>query len=89
MKAVLEAGGITAVVRGEYLTSGWGELPLDVCSVWIADESQYERAQSLVLGFLRGDAAREFHDHAWRCARCGESLEGQFNACWNCGASRP
>jgi hypothetical protein len=25
---------------------------------------------------------------SWRCSRCGESLEPQFAACWNCGAMR-
>jgi hypothetical protein len=89
VKDVLEASGIAAVVRGEFLTSGWGELPLDVCSVWIADESQYERAQALLVSFLRGDPAREFSDRAWRCAGCGEPIEGQFSACWNCGGPRP
>ncbi|MCS0464278.1 DUF2007 domain-containing protein, partial [Burkholderia mallei] len=24
----------------------------------------------------------------WRCARCGETLDAQFTACWHCGASR-
>jgi len=25
----------------------------------------------------------------WRCANCGESIEGQFTDCWHCGAGRP
>lgn len=25
----------------------------------------------------------------WKCASCGEELEGQFGSCWNCGANRP
>ena len=88
VKGFLESNGISAVVRGEFLTSGWGELPADVCSVWIADERQYSRAQALLLAFLRGDFAREFRDQNWRCTKCGEQLEGQFTSCWNCGSLR-
>jgi hypothetical protein len=88
VKGVLEASGIDAVVRGEFLTSGWGELPVDVCSVWIADDAQYERAQALLLSFLNGDLARELRSQNWRCAKCGEQLEGQFTSCWKCGAAR-
>ncbi|HXF65399.1 MAG TPA: DUF2007 domain-containing protein [Burkholderiales bacterium] len=89
VKGFLESHGIPAMVRGEYLTGGWGELPVDVCSVWIEDERQYERAQTLLVAFLRGDFAREFRDQGWRCPKCGESLEGQFTACWSCGTRRP
>jgi hypothetical protein len=24
----------------------------------------------------------------WKCPGCGEKIEPQFDACWNCGASR-
>jgi hypothetical protein len=89
VKGLLEASGIAAVVRGEFLTSGWGELPVDVCSVWIADDAQYERAQAVLLSFLNGDLARELRSQNWRCAACGEQLEGQFTSCWKCGGARP
>lgn len=89
VKGFLESNGIAATVRGEYLTGGWGELPVDVCSVWIADDRQYGRAQALLLAFQRGDLARELGDRCWRCAQCGEQLEGQFTECWQCGARRP
>jgi hypothetical protein len=89
VRGFLESNGVAAVVRGEYLTSGWGELPVDVCSVWISDDRQYDRAQTLLLAFLRGDFAREFREQNWRCPKCGEQLEGQFTACWKCGERRP
>ncbi|MCC7485231.1 MAG: DUF2007 domain-containing protein [Burkholderiales bacterium] len=88
VKGFLESNGITAVVRGEFLTSGWGELPADVCSVWIADDAQFERANELLIAFLTGGAAREHRGRHWRCPRCGEELEGQFTACWKCGTPR-
>ena len=89
VKGYLESHGIAAVVRGEYLTSGWGELPVDVCAVWIAEDADYARAQALLVSFLRGDAAREYRGQGWRCAQCGEDIEGQFTACWKCGVAKP
>ena len=89
VKGVLESSGIAAIVRGEFLTGGWGELPVDVCSVWIADDAQYERAQALLLSFLNGDLAHELRSQNWRCPKCGEQLEGQLTSCGKCGSARP
>lgn len=89
VKGFLESQGIEAVVRGEYLTGGWGELPVDLCSVWITDDAQFERANQLLTEFLGGALARKFGGEHWKCAKCGEELEGQFTACWNCGTVRP
>ncbi len=89
IKGFLESHGIEAVVRGEYLTSGWGELPVDLCSVWIADDTQYDRADRLLVAFLKGTLAREPGARNWQCPNCNEILEGQFTECWNCGTRRP
>lgn len=89
VRGFLESNGIAAIVRGEFLTSGWGELPIDVCGVWIAEDAEYERASALLRSFLGGDAAREHRGRQWQCPRCGELLEGQFTDCWSCGAPRP
>ncbi|MEQ1776219.1 MAG: DUF2007 domain-containing protein [Burkholderiales bacterium] len=89
IRGYLESEGITAIVRGEYLTGGFGELPADLCSVWVIDDSDFARADASLRRFLQGQAA---HDHAhegWHCARCNESIEGQFTACWRCGGVRP
>ena len=86
IRGLLLSHGISAEVRGEFLTSGWGELPLDVCSVWVTDEAQYGAAKDLLGAFLSGSLARAYGGEAWACARCGEKLEGQFTQCWSCGA---
>jgi len=89
VKGFLESQGIEAVVRGEYLTSGWGELPVDLCAVWITDDAQFERANELLIAFFKGTFAREHGGERWTCATCGEQIEGQFTACWKCGTSQP
>jgi uncharacterized paraquat-inducible protein A len=85
----LESQGIHAVVRGEYLTSGIGDLPADVCTVWIVDDQTYAQADELLRQFLHGEAAREHAHEHWHCSYCHEAIEGQFTDCWRCGAARP
>ena len=86
VRDLLASHGIEAEVRGEYLTGGMGELPLDVCSVWVHDDKELKRARELVNAVLSGNFAREASAQRWTCGQCGEALEGQFTACWQCGA---
>lgn len=89
IRGYLESFGIPALVRGEFLAGGIGELPADVCKVWVLDDSDHARAGDLLRQFFHGEAARDHAHERWRCVQCDESLEGQFTECWNCGASRP
>jgi hypothetical protein len=88
IRGYLHSHGIAAEVRGEYLTSGWGELPVDVCSVWIVDEAQYDAAHALLTALLDRTRAGASNAERWRCSTCGEELEGQFTACWACGTTK-
>jgi hypothetical protein len=88
VRGVLEAEGIAAAVRGEFLASGIGELPADVCSVWVLDAALAARAGQVLEEVWRGQRAARSAG-PWSCPGCGERLEGQFTDCWRCGAPRP
>ncbi len=88
IRGYLESEGIHAEVRGEYLLGAMGDLPGDLCKVYILDDSQFARADGLLRQLLQGDLARKHAHAAWRCSGCGEPIEGQFTACWNCGVAR-
>ena len=66
-----------------------GDLPGDLCKVYLLDDSQFTRADRLLRQLLQGELARHQAHAAWHCGACNEAIEGQFTACWNCGASRP
>lgn len=85
VKNLLEAEGISAVVRNEFLGSAMGELPPAECQieVWVLQEGDAERANAV----LRSSFSSK-NQPAWRCAKCGEVSEGQFTQCWRCGADR-
>lgn len=89
VRGLLESHGIAAVVRGDFLTGGWGELPVDVCAVWVPDDARFAEADRLVQDFLKGALARIHGGEAWQCPHCHEAIEGQFTACWQCGTQRP
>ncbi len=89
IRSYLEARGIAAIVRGEHLIGGIGELPVDVCRVWIVEDQDFVRADELVREYLSGDAERLHRNAGWCCRGCGEDIEGQFTDCWRCGAARP
>ncbi|MDN5938341.1 MAG: DUF2007 domain-containing protein [Salinisphaera sp.] len=86
VKDYLGSYGIHAQMRGYYLWGGMGELPANVYpTLWVADDAQVARARRLVARLEAGATADR---PPWQCDQCGESLAGQFDACWRCGAQR-
>lgn len=80
----LRDSGIDATINGAYLSGAIGELPADATpSVWVLEDSDVDRARTVISELLNTDAAGE-----WRCADCGEHSSGNFQFCWNCGAAR-
>jgi len=79
---VLEAEGIRAVVKNQYLSSAMGDLPPAECQaeLWVLNEHDAPRAERLLL-------APRAQGPDWTCA-CGEKLGAQFTQCWRCGADR-
>jgi len=57
-------------------------------AVWVNDESQLDRAVLFVTRFKRGEPLKHLERTPWKCPQCGEALEAQFEACWNCGTPR-
>ncbi len=88
LRQLLEGQSIRCIAKNEFLQGGAGELPPTECwpELWIVENFQYDKAKELVEGFLSSSARIS---NEWRCPECGEGLEGQFTACWHCGADRP
>jgi len=84
-KNILASEGIRSVIRNEHFGSILGEMPFTDTwpQLWVVNDLDYERA----LQLIGDDALAESPADEWRCAKCGETNEGQFAACWNCGTS--
>lgn len=88
LRNVLESDGIRCFVRNDRLAGVLGEIPFVECwpELWVVHNGDALRARGLIdivrkAGLTRGPD--------WRCSRCGELVEGQFDACWRCAAASP
>lgn len=86
LKNVLEAEGIRCWVKNEMLARLAGEIPFTECALelHVVCEADRPRAEALLEAWRRPPPAGS----PWTCAACGETIEGQFGACWRCGAER-
>ena len=84
LRNLLEAEGIACLVRNDRLGGVVGEIPFVECwpELWVVATGHYLKAKSLVDEALQAAPVAQ----AWDCPHCGETIEGQFTACWNCGA---
>jgi hypothetical protein len=83
VRAALDAAGIGCVVEHRDLRPLAGLVPVIECwpEVWVIDDARAAEAEALVE---KTTAPAPVHVEPWRCSRCGQLLEGQFTACWNC-----
>lgn len=81
----LQQEGIAVLLRNEELFSAMGELPFVELrpELWVVDDEILPRAQYLLEAWQKTAGGSD-----WICSGCGERLEGQFDACWKCGARR-
>jgi hypothetical protein len=87
LKERFAAEGIVCLVRNDELSTALGEIPFLECypELWVVDDDVYPRARLLLDQWL-GEMATE--QAGWRCSGCGERMEGQFEACWQCGKEK-
>jgi hypothetical protein len=87
LRNLLEQAGIVCCVRNERLAGGLGEIPFVECwpELWVLRNGDALRARGLIDAFREAAPAPGAPD--WHCERCGESVEGQFDACWRCAGT--
>lgn len=89
VKNVLKNHGIDTQVRRENLANASGGIAPNEAWVelWLIDEKQLQEAERIVEDIIN-DTETE-NASPWTCPNCGEKIEGQFAACWNCGTEEP
>ena len=88
LKGILDDHGIACLIRNEHLSGAAGELPPIECwpELWVTQDRDFDVAQNLVDAALGAKATNRV---PWTCPNCGELVDGQFTACWNCCHNRP
>lgn len=86
IKSLLESSHIECMIKNQMLAGGIGEIPPLECwpEIWIMHDDDYNEAMEIVNSTA---ADRPVTNTFWKCS-CGETIEGQFSACWSCGAER-
>lgn len=87
LRGALEAAGIEAEVRRDYIFSIRGESPVTTDTlpeVWILNDEDLEPARAIVQEFERKPNGPV---GLWTC-QCGEVNEHTFDTCWRCGTPR-
>ncbi len=87
VKNILEEQGIPCIITGDYLGVAVGEIPpIETWpGVWVLQNADEDRALQIIEDLNQ----KEKEKGTWRCARCGEELDQQFDMCWKCGTARP
>jgi hypothetical protein len=82
---VLRAAGFACEVRRAALYGAVGDIPWQECApeIWLRNDLDEPMAQRLLEELSSPNSGEP-----WRCTRCGEELEPQFGACWQCGRDR-
>ncbi len=90
-KSILEEAGIDCFIRNESTSASLGAGALGLVqsaafdpALCIVDDARYEEAVALVKDDATAAARPD-----WRCPKCGETVPGNFDTCWNCSATMP
>jgi hypothetical protein len=86
VQSILESLDIECVLKNQNLSGAMGELPPIECwpEVWIINDDDFNQAIQIVNSAIHSSTHAK---DSWQC-NCGEIIEGQFSACWSCGAER-
>lgn len=85
LKGLLEQHGILVRIFGDGLSSGVGELPVDVMQVELQVKRGYRQlARQLILEYESRACENGAGAALWTCSQCNEENPTAFDICWNC-----
>ena len=63
-------------------------MPLNECwpEIWITHDETFDHAMKIITSATT--TTDDTIQASWSCI-CGETIEGQFDSCWNCGEDKP
>lgn len=94
LRVALSLAGIESMMKNEFgnpvgLAALGGAADFASPEVWV-DEADYAAAAEIAKQKSPArTGAPESGASAWRCTRCGETIEGTMGACWKCETERP
>ncbi|MBU2500190.1 DUF2007 domain-containing protein [bacterium] len=80
----LDSLGVAAVVQADNCGGMRPHLDLIRGVKLLVHTDDREKALEILADLEADDSSPP-----WLCPACGEEVEGNFSACWNCGQERP
>ena len=91
-KSILESAGIACFIQNENSSANFGagfmgmvQSPVFDPVLCIVDDSRFDEAISLI----RETPSPVVDGPDWKCPKCGETIPGNFEMCWNCSENKP
>ena len=82
-KSVLESYGIICEIKSDFPNVFKGKASFH--ALYVLDDAQGQEAKDILAQSQTDSLANR---PSWTCPTCKEVIEGQFDQCWQCGASR-
>lgn len=85
-KSILDDAGIATFMKND-VSSNTTDIPSLIIAptLCVVNDEDYNRARDILNSAALPPSQPSVE---WQCARCGESVPGNFDTCWNCGATR-
>lgn len=84
-QTILEAAGIATFMRNENLSVTEVSIPDFFPALCVVNDEDYDRAIAIIRDHEQKSKEAAAVDRT--CSECGETCPGNFEVCWNCGAS--
>ena len=89
IKGILEEHSIETNLKGDNLSIGIGELPVDVISVDLfVNVEKYDDAMDIVHDYEKKIREPSQDNKSWKCEKCDNMNPENFTLCWNCQSIR-
>jgi len=90
-QSILESEGIATELRNEGGSSLAGEVPFTQVfpELWVTRAKDVDRAKAIIKAYQDEQHSSASTLKDWVCPSCGETVDGGFAECWNCGAALP
>ncbi len=87
LKSVMEQSGIPCTIKNQQTAGLAGEVPfVEVFpELWVLKDEDSPKAIDILENWSK---AKPHQEKEWICQKCGETIEKEFTACWNCGADQ-
>ena len=84
-QSLVEAAGIPTFMRNESLSVTEISIPDFFPALCVVNDADYDQAMEIINH--QQDKSKEAAGPDRVCSECGEACPGNFELCWNCGAS--